>query len=101
ADAPGAAEPLGPVDFALPRLLARGRANAAYRLRAIVRASVQPHLDRLPRHPRRGDAPGRVRLFREQPARDLYELGMVQRQSNALAGVFEGPVGSDGLRRPG
>ena len=62
---PGPAEPLGSVDRALPRVLAWRRSNAPYRLRAALRSSVQPHLDRLPRHPRRGHGEGRFRLFRE------------------------------------
>ena len=39
-----------------PQLLARRGADAPPRLRAAVRAPVQPHLHRLPRHPRRADA---------------------------------------------
>ncbi len=89
-----AAEQLGTMDRALPELLARRRADAPPGLRAAVRTPVQPHLHRLPRHSRRPDARGRLRLFREQPPRDLCQPRLLHRQSDALERLFEPTSGA-------
>ncbi len=84
-----------------PELLARRRADAPPRLRAAVRTPVQPHLHRLPRHFRRADAGSGLRLFREQPPRDLCQPRLLHRQPDALGRLFEPHLGPDRLRRAG
>jgi Uncharacterized protein conserved in bacteria len=84
---------LGPVDRAVPIFLARQRPHAPTSLRAVVRSTIQPHLDRFPRHPRRADARGRNRLFREQPARDLRQSRLVHRQPDAMGRLFGSHLG--------
>ena len=91
ADASRARRTCGTVDRALSALLARRGADAPPRLRAAVRPSVQPDLHRFPRHPRRVMRAGGLRLFREQPPRDLRQPRLLHRQSDGVGGLF-GPI---------
>ncbi len=70
-------------------------------LRAFISRSVQPDLHRLPRHPRRSHAQGRLRLFREQPARGLFQLQLLRRQSDGMARILARIVGVGRVRRTG
>ena len=54
------------------------------RFRADVRPPVLARLDRLPRHPGRLHARARLRLFREQPSRDLRAARVRDRQPDGL-----------------
>ena len=51
-------------------------------------------LHRFSRHPRRADARRRLRLFREQPPRDLCQPRLVHRQPDGLGRLFEATSGA-------
>ncbi len=71
------------------------------RLRAVVRSSVFARLDRFPRHPGRVHARARLRLFREQPPRDLRAARLRDRQPDGLEALRRKRLGPDRERRAG